>query len=353
MKYKRAYLHGPHDLKVVEEELGTIKPNQVLVQTGASGICGSDVECYEGHSAEGRYDIAPYTPGHEWGGKIIEVGSEAGKRFKVGDKVTGDCVMADWVCENCKDGRMPSACLNMREQGFRPDSPGAWAEYFIVEEDYVHKIPDSWTYEKGAWVETFSIGYFGIWGNGGSIDASDIAIILGAGPVGISAVMVAAMSGAKTIVVDPFEKRRQVALKYGAELALDPSNGDIVEQVMDHTHGHGGDVCVEASGNDNAIASLFDIAAHSARVRLIGHSIGRKVAVEIGKTIWKTLNITGSGGTKNFGQRTVRFMDRMGEKYDFNALNSHSFDFSELDKAMDVAVNDKANALKVMLTFPT
>ena len=352
MKYKRAYLHGAHDLRVVEEELGTLKPNQVIIQTGASGICGSDVECYEGHSAEGRYDIAPYTPGHEWGGKIVEVGHEAAKRFKVDQKVTGDCVMADWVCENCKDNKMPSACMNMREQGFRPDSPGAWAEYFIVEEDYIHRIPDSWTYEKGAWVETFSIGYFGIWGNGGYIDASDIAIVLGAGPVGMSAVMVAAMSGARTIVIDPFEKRRNIALQYGADLALDPSNGDIVEQVMDHTKGHGGDVCIEASGNDNAIAAVFDIAAHSGRVGLIGHSIGRKVPVEIGKTIWKTLRITGSGGTKNFGQRTVRFMDRMGDQYDFNALNSHSFDFSELNSAMDVAVNDKKNALKVMLTFP-
>jgi threonine dehydrogenase-like Zn-dependent dehydrogenase len=200
-------------------------------------------------------------------------------------------------------------------------------------------------------VETFSIGYFGIWGNGGYIDASDTAIILGAGPVGLSAAMVAATSGAKTIVIDPLKLRRDTALKYGAEIVLDPSEGNIEEKVMEVTGGRGGDVCVEASGNDKAIASLFDIAAHSARVRLIGHSIGRKVPVEIGKTIWKTLNISGSGGTKDFGQRTIRFMDRIRDKYDFGALNTHHFNFSELHKAMDTAIHNKDTALKVMLNF--
>jgi L-iditol 2-dehydrogenase len=351
MKAKIAFLHGPKDLRVEEVEIPKLRPNQLLIKTGACGICGSDVECYEGESAEGRYDLGPYTPGHEWGGMIVEAGSGIQSTLKVGDKVTGDCVMGCGVCANCKDGRMPSACLNFREIGFRPDSPGGMGEYMVVEEQYVHMIPDHWTYADGAWVETFSIGYFGIWGNGGYIDASDIAIILGAGPVGLSAVMVADTSGAKTIVVDPLPKRREIAKKYGAEITLDPSGGDIVEQIMDITKGHGGDVCVECSGNDAAIASLFDISAHSARVALVGHSIGRQVPTEIGKTIWRTLNIAGAGGTKNFGLRTIRFMDRIYDKYDFAALNSHHYKFDQLHEAMNTAIHEKANALKVMLDF--
>ncbi len=351
MKSQTAFMYGPGDLRVEEVDIPALKPNQVLISTGACGICGSDVECFEGASQEGRYDLGPYTPGHEWGGQIVDTGSGILSSLKVGDKVTGDCVMGCGVCAHCKDGRMPSACLNFREIGFRPDSPGGMSEYMIVEEQYVHKIPDHWTYADGAWVETFSIGYFGIWGNGGYIDASDIAIILGAGPVGISTAMVAATSGAKTIVIDPLPKRREMALRYGAEVVLDPAAGDIAEQVMDVTQGHGGDVCVEASGNDQAIASLFDIAAHSGRVRLIGHSIGRKVPVEIGKTIWKTLSITGSGGTKDFGQRTIRFMDRIYDRFDLGALNTHHYPFSKLHEAMEAAAHHKADAMKVMLNF--
>ena len=350
MKSKTAFMYGPKDLRVEEIEVPTLKPNQVLIQTGACGICGSDVECFEGESEEGRYDIAPYTPGHEWGGKIVEVGQDV-STLKVDMKVTGDCVMACGVCANCKNGLMPSACLNMREIGFRPDSPGGMGEYMVVEEQYVHQIPDTWTYEDGAWVETFSIGYFGIWGNGGFIDAADTAVILGAGPIGLSASMVAAPAGAKTIVVDPLENRRKTALSYGADLVIDPTAAPLIEQIMDATNSNGGSVVVEASGNDQAIASLFDIAGHSGRVRLIGHSIGRKVPVEIGKTIWRTLAITGSGGTKDFGLRTIRFMNAIRDRFDFGALNSHRYPFEKLHEALDVAIKNKTDALKVMLDF--
>lgn len=350
MKAKIAFLHKPFDLRIEEVELPELKPNQVLIQVGACGICGSDVECFEGHSAEGRYDIAPYTPGHEWGGKIVGIGSGI-TTLNVGDKVTGDCVMACGVCRNCKDGLMPSACLNMREIGFRPDSPGGMGEYMIVEEQYVHKIPNDWTYEDGAWVETFSIGYFGIWGNGGYIDASDIAIIMGCGPVGVSALMTAKESGATVIVVDPLESRRAIAKKFGADYIINPREVDLVEEVERITDGRMGTVVVEVSGNDKAIASLFDVAGHGARVRLVGHSIGRKVPVEIGKTIWRTLSIGGSGGTKDFAQRTIRFMSKIRDKYDFASLNTHFYNFDKLHEAMDVACKMKSEAFKVMLKF--
>jgi len=348
MKQKVSFLHGPHDLKVIEQDVPSPGPGQVLIKVKTCGICGSDVECFEGHSAEGRYDIAPYTPGHEWAGQIVEVGANCLSGLKVDDKVIGDCVMGCGKCYNCKEGRMPSACLNFREIGFRPDSPGGMGEYMVVEEEYVHKFPDSWSWELGAWHEPFSIGYYGVWGNNGSIDASDTALVLGGGPIGMTAAIVAMTSGAKVIMVDPLESRRARALKYGVDVALDPSS-NFIEQVMDNTSGRGADVIVECSGNDNAIASIFDIASHSARVHLVGHSIGRKVPVEIGKTIWKTLSITGSGGTKNFAQRTIRFMDRIKDTVDITGLTTHRFDFAKIHDAFDVAVHQKAEALKVML----
>lgn len=350
MKSKTAFMYKPYDLRIEEVELPELEPNQALVQLGACGICGSDVECYEGLSAEGRYDLGPYTPGHEWGGKIVAVGDKV-FGLKVGDKVTGDCVMACGVCYNCKEGLMPSACLNMREMGFRPDSPGGMGQYLIAEEQYLHAIPDDWSYEMGAWVETFSIGYFGIWGNGGYIDASDTALIIGGGPIGLSASMVAKSANAKTIVSDPIASRRERALKYGADIVLDPTAEDFQQQLLDATDGRGPSVLVEASGNDAAIQSIFDVAGHSCRVSLVGHSIGRQIPLEIGKTIWRTLKIKGAGGTKDFAQRTIRFMSAIKDTYDFDALNTHHFPFEELDKAMDVAMHQKDVAFKVMLKF--
>jgi threonine dehydrogenase-like Zn-dependent dehydrogenase len=349
-KAKIAFLHGPKDLRVKEVDLPHPSPDQVLIKVKACGICGSDVECFEGKSAEGRYDLAPYTPGHEWAGVIEEVGSRV-KTLKVGDKVTGDCVMDCGVCMNCKEGLMPSACLDMRELGFRPDSPGGLGEYLILEERFTHKIGDDWSFEEGAIVEPFSVGYFGIWGNGGFIDASDTCVIFGAGMIGLSALIVSKRSGATTLVVEPVSYRAEMARRYGADHVLDPLTAPLKESVMNLTGGRGGSVVVEASGNDRAIASIFEVAGHSARVRLIGHSIGRKVPVEIGLTLWKSLSITGSGGTRTFMPRTIRFMNRIRKEVDLSGLITDRYPFADLHAAFHQAIHNKEKSLKVMVTF--
>lgn len=350
MKAKIAFMYGPGDLRIEEVELPALKPDQILIKLKACGICGSDVECFEGKSDEGRYDIAPYTPGHEWAGQAVEVGSEV-TSVVVGNKVVGDCVLACGKCANCKEGKMPSACLNMREVGFRPDSPGGFGEYMILEEQYTHVIPDNWEYELGAWVETFNVGYWGVWGNGCNPDASDDVAIIGGGPIGLTAAMTCKNSNARVILIDPIKARRENALNYGADICVDPTACNVEEELKRLTGGRGPSVVIECSGNDVGIASLFDIAGHNARVGLVGHSIGRKVPVELGKVIWKTLRISGSGGTKLWFPKTIRFMSSIKDKYDFAALNTHHFNFKDLDKAMDMACHHKDIARKVMLTF--
>ena len=350
MKAKIAFLHKPNDLRIEEIELPKLKPDQVLVKVKACGICGSDVECYEGKSKEGRYDIAPYTPGHEWAGQVEEIGSKV-STFKIGNKVTGDCVLDCGYCRNCKSGKMPSACENMREAGFRPDSPGGMGEYLILEEKYVHILPDYWSYEEGALVEPFSVGYFGLWGNDRYVDASDTVIIFGSGTIGLSTLIVAKTADAKVIVIEPLENRRNLAIKFQADEVIDPTNCNLKKKISELTDGLMGSVVIEASGNDNAIASIFDVAGHSARIGLIGHSIGRKVPVEIGLTIWKTLTIRGSGGIKTFMPRTIIFMDRIRDKVNLKRLISHKYTFEEIQDAFKEATKNKVNALKVMLTF--
>ncbi len=350
MKCKQAFMHGPFDLRIEEVELPALRRDQVLIKLIACGICQSDVECFEGKSAEGRYDLGPYTPGHEWVGRVTETGEDV-TSIKVGDKVVGDCVLPCHQCANCKDGKMSSACLNMREVGFRPDSPGGFGEYMILEEAYTHVIPEDWNDEMGIFVENFNVGYWGVWGNKCDPDASDDCVIIGGGPIGCSASMVCATSGATVIVVDPVAARRENAMKYGATYTVDPTAGDVEEQIKKLTNGRGASVVIECSGNDIGIASLFDIAGHSARVGVVGHSIGRKVPVEIGKTIWKTLHIAGSGGTTNWFPRTIRFMSKIKDTYDFKALVSHYYKFEDLAEAMKMAQN-KELSRKVMLTFP-
>ena len=348
IKAKISYINKPGDLEVKEVELPDPRGVEVLVKIKASGICGSDVECYEGKSAEGRFDLGPYTMGHEWAGEVVQIGSEV-KNVKVGDKVTGDCVLACGYCLNCRNGLMPSACLNMREAGFRPDSPGGMGEYLLLEQQYIHKFPDDWSYEEGALIEPVSIGYFAVWGNNGYIDPSEDVVIFGAGPIGLSALIVAKAAHARVILIEPLKNRQEMAKKFGADHIIDPGNCDPVKEIMKITDGFGGNLVVEASGNDKAIAMAFDVTAHSARLRLTGHSVGRKIAVELGKTIWKTLLITGSGGVKTFLPRTIVFMDRLRKEVNFTDLITHRYSFDKIKEAFEEAITNKPGAVKVMV----
>ena len=234
VKAKIAFLHGPHDLRIEEVNVPDPKPDQILIKLKAAGICGSDVECFEGHSAEGRYDIAPYTPGHEWAGQVAAIGNQV-TGFKVGDKVTGDCCMNCFKCENCKRGLMPAACLNFREAGFRPDSPGGWGEYLLMEEHYVHKLPADWRYEEGALVEPFSVGHYGVWGPGGWVDASDDVVIFGGGMIGLCALLTCKAASANVMVVEPLANRRDLAKTLGADVVIDPTQvKDLAAEVGKH-----------------------------------------------------------------------------------------------------------------------
>lgn len=349
MKMKAVYMHGPRDLRIGECEIPPLCDNEVRIKIARCGICGSDLGCYSGKSSEGRYDIAPYTPGHEYAGTIVEIGA-AVQDLKVGDKVTGDCSMGCNACENCKNGKMPSACLHGDEVGFRPSTPGAMAQYLTLKEGNVHKLPDDWSFELGAWVETFCVGYFSIWGNGGHLDAAEDVLIIGAGSIGLCAAMTAKASGAHVIVADPLAFRREIIRSYGADETLDPLSPDFAEQLLAATDGKGPSYVVEASGTPAGAENAIKLAADGARVRLVG-MCERDITIKPTDLIFKNLSVSGFNGTKNAMVRTIKFMDRIRGQYDFAALNTSFYPFEQAAEAFDFALKNAASEIKVMLTF--
>ena len=154
MKCKQAFLHGPFDLRIEEVELRELKDQEALVRVRACEICGSDVEIFEGKSKEGRYDIQPFVPGHEWAGDIVAVGKGI-KTLKPGDKVTSDCVVACGVCENCKSGN-----YNLCDRKTVPGTSvggvnvdGAMAQYLCVRESSVIPLTDGISMEEASVLE--------------------------------------------------------------------------------------------------------------------------------------------------------------------------------------------------------
>jgi L-iditol 2-dehydrogenase len=327
---KSVVLREVHDLRL--EELPDPSPadDEVLIRVKAAGVCGTDVHMWEGTNTEGTF---PFIPGHEWAGEVVEVGKEV-KTVFVGDRVVAEVPIMCHVCPNCKDGMDPNMCPDFELYGFSWECPGGMAEYTVSKEERLFKIPSNVSYQEAALVEPVSVAYHGVWGSGGGAAPHDRVVVFGAGPIGLFAMLSCKASGAPVIVVEPQLFRQQMARDLGADVVLDPTTGDVVAQVLDHTDGRGATLVLECSGSNGALEATLDVVAKHGRIVLIGQSVGRKIPVEIGKTVFQRATIVGSSGSPYFFPKTLTFMSR--RLVDLASVITHQFPLTDVLDAFEL-----------------
>jgi L-iditol 2-dehydrogenase len=321
---KALVFEEPRRAAVRELDVPTIAADEVLVRSRNVGICHSDFELYEG-----RYIIPvsyPIIPGHEWSGEVAEAG-DAVSELRRGDRVVGECV------------------VNNGDDHFGFSISGADAEYFVAKASWLHRIPDEISWAQGAFVEPFSVAYNATVAAGG-IDASDEVAVIGGGPIGLLCVLAAATMGGSVTLIEPQAHRRALGLEIGARKALDPSGGTLPEQVSEATRGRGFDVVIEAAGVPAAMASAFPIAAHGARIVLVGIDIGGTAPVQIGLVQSKALEVRGIIGSAGMWPRTIRFMATSG--VDPTPLLTATFPLGDGTAALDAA-RDTSRNVKVQI----
>jgi L-iditol 2-dehydrogenase len=290
--------------RVTELPVPQIAEDEVLVAARAVGVCHSDIDLLEG-----RYIIPfsyPLIPGHEWSGEVAAVGGKV-TGFAPGDRVVGECV------------------IGADHFGF--SISGAAAEFFVAKPAWLHHLPEQLSHTMGALVEPFSVAYYAIVRAGG-VDASDTAVVLGAGPVGLAVTAAAAAMGAAVVVVEPSTDRRAAALGLGARHAVDPGEADALLEEL--TGGRGADVVLEASGRPAVMARALEMVAFQGRVAYIGIDVGQEAPAKLGLIQSKELRITGSIGSPGVWPETLRFLANSG--IDLTPLVTQQF---ALDDALD------------------
>ncbi len=255
------------ELKVQEVEKPTIKPDQVLIQIKACGVCGSDMHFYE--TDEDDYILYPGLTkfptilGHEFSGEIVEVGDEV-EDLEVGDMVTAEEMIWCGHCIPCRNG-FPNHCTNLEEIGFT--IPGAFAEYIAVGAKYCWKLnalmdrygDEEKVYEAGAVTEPSSVAYNAIFERAGGFRPGAYVAVYGLGPIGLAATAECKASGAaKVIGFELSAPRRELAKKVGADYVFDPRQVTPSEVVMDLTEGQGADLHVEAAGAPQVTVSEME-----------------------------------------------------------------------------------------------
>jgi len=150
--------------------------------------------------------------------------------------------------------------------------------------------------------------------------------------------------GARVIVIDPLERRRAAAIALGAAYALEPTD-KVIEQVMALTGGKGAELVIEASGHDSSLEKVFDFAAEEGRVSMVGISLDRKVALNLGKIQMRNLTVRGCIGSPGVWPAAIRFLEKTG--IDLSPIQTHRFDLKDAIEALNVPPSE---CIKVTLT---
>jgi (R,R)-butanediol dehydrogenase/meso-butanediol dehydrogenase/diacetyl reductase len=248
-------------LEVVEVPAPAAGPGEVVVRVKACGICGSDL-----HAAGRSFRLPPGTiMGHEFSG-VVETLGAGSEGLAPGDPVV---VMSYLGCGDCEPCRIGNAhrCRAVKLVGFG-EVPGAYAELMKTRPGSIFKMPPGMDFRAGATVEPLVVGLHGVHRAG--LSAGESCVVMGAGPIGIVTMLWARFAGARAIVVSEVaEQRRQLALKMGADAAVDPRMQNPAGMVEKLT-GAGPEVVFECIGAAGTMAEAIAYGQRGSRVVIIG-----------------------------------------------------------------------------------
>lgn len=258
-------------------------PDEVLVQVGSVGICGSDVHYFRHGRIAEHVVRQPLVLGHEAGGSIVAVGAGV-DRARVGERVALEPGVPCRRCRECKHGRY-NLCPTV--QFFAtPPVDGAFAEFVTIAADFAHPVPDSVSDDGAGLIEPLAVG---VWACGkAGVAAGSRVLIAGAGPIGLMNVQVARALGATEIVVTDIDQERlALARRCGATRTLEAgkhSPADLGIEV---------DAFIDCSGAPAAVRDGFRAVRPAGRVVLVGMGAD-ELTIPVGLLQGREITVTGT-----------------------------------------------------------
>ena len=259
---KAIKLAEPWKVSCVDIEKPVPKPGEALIKVVAAGICGSDIGAFRGTNGLVSY---PRVIGHELAGIVESIPENNKNGIKVGDRVVVDPYLYCGHCYPCRIGR-PNCCTDLKVLGVHVD--GGMAEYYCHPADMLIKIPEGMSWEQAAMAEPLTISLHGI--HRGGLQAGEYCAIIGAGPIGLVAGMVAQAYGAHAILLDLVQERLDFAKSLGIEYVINSGKEDPVERIKEITGGEMAHQVMECSGANPAIRQTFDLVSNAGRITLTG-----------------------------------------------------------------------------------
>jgi threonine 3-dehydrogenase len=324
-----------------EAPIPTIGINDVLIQVLRTGICGTDLHIYKWDAWARRTIPVPLVIGHEFVGRIVEVGSNV-RDFHPGEIVSAEGHVVCGHCRNCLAGRRH---LCKDTQGIGVQRAGAFAGYIAV------PMTNVWVHDPHIPRDVQSI--FDPFGNAVHTALSfDILgedlLVTGAGPIGLMAAAVVRHAGARHVVVtDVNPYRLDLAKHMGATLAVDVSRQKLPEVQKQIGMREGFDVGLEMSGNATAFRDMLANMAHGGKIAMLGIP-DKEMAIDWNTVIFNMLTIKGIYGREMY-ETWYKMTVMLQSGLDITPVITHRYPYQEFQKGFDAMMS--GNCGKVVLTW--
>jgi len=290
--------------------------------------------------------------GHEFAGIVVAVGSNV-QVLELGDRVTAWPIVPCDHCRSCIAGNW-HLCENALGSSISSGIPGGFAEYVRVPHARlgrtVYRIPEAVDWITGTLIEPLSVAIRAA--TLASVQPTDVVLVTGLGALGLCVVRVLKSSGVGSVIgVEPSARRRKAAVRLGADLVLDPSRGDLADQLRNSEQlGAGGyplvDAVLECSGSAEALQQGIELVRPAGRVVLVGLH-GQATAIDLNRILVKELTLFGAYAYRTEFDEAIRLLADGQLRQE--ALVSHTFPLDEIEQAFAVQ-SDPADSVKVIVT---
>ena len=313
----------------------------VLIKIRKTAICGTDLHIYKWDEWAQKTIPVPMHIGHEFVGKVVQVGAGV-KAVLVGDRVSGEGHITCGICRNCRAGQRH---LCRKTGGIGVNRPGAFAEYLVMPETNIYKLPDFVSDDEASVLDPF----------GNAVHATlefdlvgEDVLITGAGPVGLMSAAIARHVGARFVVVtdiNPF--RLGLAEKMGVTRAIDSRKIDLKDVMHELGMQEGFDIGLEMSGNENAFKKMLRLMNHGGRIAFLGIP-PKPFAIDWNDVVFKSLTIQGIYGRRMF-ETWYKAISMLQSGLDIKPIITAHFPVEQFQQAFDLLLSGKA--AKVILDW--
>jgi len=340
-------LYGPNDIRLTETDIPEIGDGELLLKTDAAAVCGTDIRMWQnGHKCVDEEH--PLTLGHEFAGTIVKVGKNV-PFYREGMKVAVQPNIGCGICDRCVSGNF-HLCDDYRAFGINMD--GAFAEYVKIPADAVTRgnlmlLPDGVTAEEAAVTEPLSCAYNGF--TKCFVKPGEYALVVGAGPIGVSHAMLLHMAGASVLMNDLSQERLDLCKKILPYIET-YSGDDLAGFVKEWTRGRGLDIAITACPVPQVQSAMLPLMNYGGRINFFGGIPANKQPVPIDTNLvhYRELYLTGSTRSSIAQFRTTLEFVAQG-LLDVKAMITDRYELKDIRAAFENV--RAAKGIKHVITF--